>query len=411
MLSRLVQRERRYTVGVKRTALAALGLVLAACTSGPPSLAVRELPSPAGAGSADPELTVGADGRTILSWIERQGEGEDVHTLRFVVWQDHAWSGPSSLDFTSANLLVNWADFPSVIALDHQALLAHWPKSLPDAPEASAVLLSRSVHDGEGWSDPASPHDPSPTEHGFVSTVALPDGRAMVLWLDGREAGRMTLRSAVLGSDGGVLREDLVDDRVCDCCQTSATALPGGGILVAYRDRTEAEIRDISVATFDGTRWSASRSVHDDGWEIAGCPVNGPSVAVLGDRVAVAWFTGAGGKGHVRVARSDDGGRTFDRPTEVDLGDPLGRVDVVVLDDGTPLVSWVEAQGDAARILLRRAPAAGEAGQAMTVATTSKDRPSGFPRMARAGGTVLLAWTDTSEKRVRTAELLLRDLR
>ncbi|HEX5044375.1 MAG TPA: sialidase family protein [Candidatus Polarisedimenticolaceae bacterium] len=395
---------------MKRRALLVV-LTLAACAAPPPTLQVREIPSPAGSGSAEPELTAGAGGQTILSWIEPRGEG--AHTLRYAVWQDDGWSNPFTLPFTSASLLVNWADFPSVTALDHQALLAHWPTTLPDAPGASAVLLSRSIHDGEGWSDAATPHDASPTEHGFVSTVPLPDGRAAVVWLDGRETGghegegRMTLRSAVLGTDGRVLREDLVDDRVCDCCQTSAVALQGGGLLVVYRDRSQDEIRDISVATFDGTRWSGPRPVHLDGWEIPGCPVNGPSIAALGDKVAVAWFTGAGGKGHVRVARSHDGGRSFDGPTEVDLGDPLGRVDVVLLDDGTPLVSWVEVQDGAARILVRRAPGDDVPGPPLTVATTSKDRPSGFPRMVRTGTDALLAWSDTSWKRVRTAAIRL----
>ena len=130
MFSRLVQTQRAYTGAVKRSALAALGLLLAACPSGPASLTVRELPSPAGAGSAEPELTAGADGRTILSWIEPHGEGSE---LRFAVWQNGAWSTPFPL-FNGTNWVVNWADFPSVTALDHDALLAHWLQKVPDAP-------------------------------------------------------------------------------------------------------------------------------------------------------------------------------------------------------------------------------------------------------------------------------------
>ena len=389
---------------------AVLGLALVACTPPPPSIEVREVASPAGPGSAEPELTVGAEGRVILSWVEPHGEGS---ALRFAVWQDGTWSAPFPL-FTGTDWVVNWADFPSVIALERNALLAHWLQKVPERDEASAVMLSRSVHDGEGWSAPVSPHDASATEHGFVSVVPLPEGRAAVAWLDGRETGggktpgAMTLRSAIIGTDGGVLRQDLLDDRVCDCCQTSAVALPGGRVLVAYRDRSETEIRDISVVSFDGAQWSAPRAVAQDGWTIPGCPVNGPSLTTMGERVAVAWFTGAGGKARVRVARSADGGRTFDVPSEVDLGDPLGRVDVVLLDDGAPLVSWVETQGEGARILVRRVPGRGPPGPAVTVATTSKDRPSGFPRMVRSGATVLVSWPDTSQRRVRTAEVRLR---
>jgi hypothetical protein len=347
----------------------------------------------------------------VLSWIEPHGAG---HALRYAVWQGDAWSAPGLVS-AGENWFVNWADFPSVSALGGTTLLAHWLEKTGEDPYAYAVMLSRSTDGGEHWSAPTSPHDSSPTEHGFVSTVPLPRGHAAVAWLDGRETGghegegAMALRAAFLDAQGRRLGTDYVlDRRVCDCCQTSAAALPEGRLLVAYRDRSDAEIRDISVVTFDGERWSEPRRVHGDGWEIPGCPVNGPSLAARGERVAVAWFTGAGGKGHVRVARSADGGRTFDRPTEVDLGDSSGRVDVVLLDDGTPLVSWVEMQGDGAHILVRRVPGDGPAGPPAMVATTSSDRPSGFPRMVCAGGTVLLAWSDTTSKRVRTAAIALR---
>ena len=88
----------------------------------------------------------------------------------------------------------------------------------------------------------------------------------------------------------------------------------------------------------------------DQPWE--GGFVAGPSVVRRAGEVLLFYAS----EGGIGVARSNDGGRSFDRPTEVDLGDPLGRVDVVVLDDGTPLVSWVELRDGAARILVRRAP-------------------------------------------------------
>jgi len=386
---------------------------LTACTSPPPSLEVREVPSPAGVGSAEPELTSGTGGRVVLSWIERRGEG---HELRYATWQGDAWSGPRVAS-TGENWFVNWADFPSVTALGGKTLLAHWLQKVGDDPYAYAVMLSRSSDGGTSWSAPFSPHDASPTEHGFVSTIPLPAEGAAVVWLDGRETGagegegEMTLRSAILDGEGALVRDDLLDGRVCDCCQTSSAALQDGQILVAYRDRSPAEIRDIAVVRFDGQRWSDPRSVHEDEWEIPGCPVNGPSVAARGDRVAVAWFTGAGGKPHVRVARSDDGGRTFDLPSEVDLGDPLGRVDIVLLDDGTPLVGWVETQAGVTRILVRRVPSGGPLGPPITVGITAPDRPSGFPRMVRAGATVLLAWSDVSVKRLRTAAIRSADAR
>ena len=44
-------------------------------------MTVREMASPAGPGSGEPNLAVAADGRVLLSWIEPAGEGR--HALRY----------------------------------------------------------------------------------------------------------------------------------------------------------------------------------------------------------------------------------------------------------------------------------------------------------------------------------------
>jgi hypothetical protein len=384
-----------------------------ACTRTEPGLEVREISSPAGAASAQPELTVGGSGKVCLSWLERTRGGG--HALRYAEWTGESWSAPRRVA-EGETWFANWADFPSVTALDDGSLLAHWLQKTGDEPYAYAVMLSRSKDGGTTWSPPSSPHDASPTEHGFVSTVPLPDGRAAIVWLDGRETGgheggpgAMTLRSTLMDADGTFQRDDVLDPRVCDCCQTSASAVPGGGLLVAYRDRSEAEVRDISIVRSEGEAWSRPQPVSGDRWTIAGCPVNGPAVAARGDAVALAWFTGAGGgRGHVRVVHSSDRGRTFGAPVEVDLGEPLGRVDVVLLDDGTPLVSWIEGHADGGRIVVRRVPPDRPPGAPLTVASTSKERAAGFPRMAPAGSTILIAWPDPGEDRVRTAAIRFR---
>jgi hypothetical protein len=199
-----------------------------------------------------------------------------------------------------------------------------------------------------------------------------------------------------------------VDSSVCDCCSTDAMRLDEGTLLVAYRDRTAAEVRDISLSRLEDSAWSTPRSVRDDHWEIAACPVNGPALAGAGNRVVVAWFTAAAGRPQVQAAFSDDGGVTFGPASRIDDGDPLGRVDVVMLDEDSALVSWLEGSGDRARIALRRATRSGVS-QTTFVADTSPARSSGFPRMVAAGGQVFLAWTSRGEpSRIGTAVISKR---
>ena len=74
----------------------------------------------------------------------------------------------------------------------------------------------------------------------------------------------MTLRYATLLPDGELKDEAQIDESICDCCSTDALRLDDGATLVAYRDRTASEIRDISVARLEQSTWSAPRTVHAD---------------------------------------------------------------------------------------------------------------------------------------------------
>lgn len=392
-----------------RSLAAAFVVLLAGCagptTDGPGSVGVPPIETPAAPGSVAPNLAAGADGRLYLSWVEPTAVG---HALRAAVWDDGRWSNPGTVA-TGDDWFVNWADVPSLAALADGTLAAHWLVKSAEATYAYDVHVARSRDGGASWDAPLVLHDDgTPTEHGFVSIVPLPEGAFRLVWLDGRltggaPAGPMTLRSAVLPAEGEPVEESVVDGRVCDCCSTDAVRTTDGSLLVAYRDRSEAEVRDIAIARSDGDGWSPPRTVHDDGWTIAGCPVNGPALAGHGDRVVLAWFTAPGNDNRVNAAFSDDGGRTWGPALRIDEGDPIGRVDAVLLDDGGALVSWVETDGGAARVLLRRVGPDGP-GETLTVARTGAGRSSGVPRLARVGEDVVVAWTDPGEpSRILTA--------
>jgi|TARA_B100000315_G_scaffold186215_1_gene175518 hypothetical protein len=134
--------------------------------------------------------------------------------------------------------------------------------------------------------------------------------------------------------------------------------------------------------------------VHDDVWQIPGCPVNGPQVAAEGDRVAVAWFTGEGGDPRVQMRFSDDSGATFGDAVRVDDGRPVGRIDIEQRGDSA-IVSWLE-RGDEgeAEVKLRRVTSSGEIEPSHAVARTGAGRASGFVRTAVFQGDVYVTWTE-----------------
>lgn len=378
--------------------------------------ALAELPSPAGPGSAEPNLATGPDGRVYLSWLEPADSG---HALRFAVHDGSAWT-PARTIVSRRDLFVNWADFPSLTALDGGRIAAHWLQRTGRGTYHYGVRVAQSGDGGRTWGAPVVPHrDSSQTEHGFVATW-VERGRLGAVWLDGRKfrkdghdrSNEMMLVTTTLLADGTRGAEVRLDERTCDCCQNAA-AMTANGPIVAYRNRTADEIRDVYVARRVGGRWLAGVPVHDDGWKIAACPVNGPSLAALGNRVALAWFTAARDSARVKLAFSDDGGARFGAPLRIDGGNPAGRVDAALLADGSALVTWVERTGgDTAAVRVRRVTRDGRVGAATTIASSSAARASGFPRMAVTGDRVVLAWTSPGKpSAVRLAQLPASSIR
>ncbi len=369
---------------------------------------VREIESPAGPGSGQPNLAVSSDGRVHLSWIERMGDGR--FSLRFATLEEDGWSSPRVIA-EGANWFVNWADFPSMVALPDGSLAAHWLVKSGTGTFDYDVTISRSFDGGKSWERPFVPHrDGVKAEHGFVSLFAAKDGNLAAVWLDGREMkpggddhghghGNMTLRYVKIRRDGTLTDEAALDNRACECCQTSA-AMTANGPVVVYRDRSEDEIRDISIARLLDGKWTLPQSVFKDKWQINGCPVNGPSVAAAGQRVAVAWYTGVDNQPRVKLAFSSDAGETFNEPIRVDDGNPAGRVEAILLADGSALVCWLEKVPGGGEVRVRRVSPDGKTDPAISISKTETARSNGFPQMARTGKTLVFAWTG---KRVQTA--------
>jgi hypothetical protein len=401
--------------------VAAFGLVAIAASSPVPpvpqlfSSSFASVQSPAPEGSAEPHLTVAGNGRVLLSWLapisvpasagQKPGTGS---ALQFSELTGERWSAPRTI-VEGPRLLANWADFPSLFVTRSGVMAAHWLERRGQTRTAYDVKVRTSRDGGRTWTSEVIPHrDGTETEHGFVSFFETPGkghGLGMV-WLDGREmaghgahgagGGQMTLRSAMVSAQGVPGAEAVVDARVCDCCQTAA-ATTDTAVLVAYRDRSDKEIRDIYVSRFENGKWSAGTPVHADNWEINGCPVNGPAIAAKGQAVAVAWFAARDNAPKTQIAFSKDGGRTFGPPVRIDSGTTLGRVGLTLLTDGRALVSWIDNQGASAKFTVRDVHPDGTMGAPVVVGAISGERTSGFPQVVVTGRKVVAAWTNAQK--------------
>jgi hypothetical protein len=404
-----------------------LFVLVAGCRGETPSAEARDqalslarfenLPNPAAPGSAEPNLAIGTDGKVYLSWLEAAPDSS--HSLRFAELAGGRWSQAQTIT-KGKSFFVNWADFPSLHVLPRNRLAAHWLERSGGGRYSYEVRVSLSPDGGRTWSHAIAPHrDASASEHGFVSLWNAGDTLAAA-WLDGRKFARipvqedayskeMMLLSTTVAPNGARGEERRIDERTCDCCQTSV-AMTARGPLVAYRDRTTDEIRDIYVSRFERSYWTPPRRVHADQWKVDYCPVNGPAVVARGETAAVVWFTAARDTAKVLLAVSRDAGDSFATPMRIDGGMPAGRVGATMTSDGGIVVSWIERTGgERAEVRARRLRSDGTLEPAISVAMSSAARASGFPRIVSHADTLYLAWTDPAKPSlVRVARAVLR---
>ncbi|MBS1977881.1 MAG: exo-alpha-sialidase [Bacteroidetes bacterium] len=372
---------------------------------------VEELVVPSGNSSAEPFLF--SDSNTVyLSWIEKNDSGTAFKMSRL---ENSKWSEPATIA-TGNTWFVNWADYP-MLASKGQNMIAHFLDKSSKGKYAYDVKLTFSDNGGESWRTPGVLNDDGKeAEHGFVTLLPYKEN-FFVTWLDGRNTamegiegmdhheghhGAMSLRAAIIDYSGKNIKEWELDNKTCDCCQTSAAITPEGPVVV-YRDRSDDEIRDMSIVRLVNGEWTTPKAIHNDNWKIAGCPVNGPRATSKGNTLAIAWFSAATDTARVDVIFSNDGGESFGQPIRIDEGNAIGRVDIDVIDENTALVTWMEG----GEIKLAKVTSAGLKEPSVTLANSSDARTSGFPQLTIAGGRAIAAWTDDKEKTIKTVSINL----
>ncbi len=408
---------------------------------------IHDISSPGVDGAGTPSLFATEDGRVLMSWLEPVGssDAEPASTrrgrfgLRFATLEGESWSAPRTIA-ESDEFFVNWADFPVIIE-SGGTLVSHWLQRNGGRGTSYDIHITRSLDGGETWTESIVPHhDDTPTEHGFVSMVPEADGGFTAVWLDGRAfadssegaAREMSLRGTRFAADGTQQDVELLDPRICECCQTSA-AYVGDSLVAVYRDRDPTEVREMYAVRRTADGWQEPVRVSHDNWQIRACPVNGPAIVGGEANGAVAWFSLRDGVPEVKVAFTRDGGEHFSAAILLDRGPtnemddskprqlgglaqasdqrapiPMGRVAIARVSPSRVAVSWIVANGNSADVIVQAVDLDGNLGARQTIASTSSARASGFPRIARSGERLIIAWTEPgASPSLRTATISL----
>lgn len=346
---------------------------------------------------------------------------ETEKRLLFSEMNNDKWSSPTIIA-ESKNFFMNWADFPSLYSLGGDTFAVHYLEKGGSGTYDYNVKISFSYNHGKTWTKGIVVHsDSSHGEHGFVSFFKTPNNTHGLVWLDGRFMpaesedahdehgdGNMCLYSTTFTANGIERNEIVLDNRVCECCPTAALQTKNA-VLVAYRDRSEDEVRNINIVRFENGKWSEPKAVFNDNWQISGCPVNGPTLVGEGNNVACVWYTAPNNSPEVRIAFSSDEGKNFSTPIRVDDSLSLGRVHGLWLDDGSVLVSWLEQIEQTTELRIRKIFSDGRKTTSKTISEIDASRGSGYPKIAKYNGKIFLAWTQPGKETMVKTKWLTMD--
>ena len=374
---------------------------------------VKNLPTPSLRNSSLPRLFSNGE-ELYMSWVEKK---DTVSVLKYSLFKNNNWRDPEKI-VSGSDWFVNWADYPA-IAENNGNILTNILQKSASGTYTYDVKLNLYSKENKSWKNNILLHDDgTQSEHGFVSILPFEKDSFFVTWLDGRTTvnvpkgeEQMTIRGAIINNNGDIEQDVLLDNRVCDCCNT-ATTMTINGPVVVYRDRSEDEIRDISIVRWEEGQWTQPETIIEDNWLIPGCPVNGPEIDALESNLTMAWFTAENDNPRVQVVFSEDSGKTFGLPYRIDAGNAIGRVDVVMLNKESAAVLWMEPQGVDTVIQLTKVSFNGKINEPVTVSKTRSERSSGFPKLEVLRDKVYIAWTslENVEPVIRVASLLIKDL-
>ena len=366
--------------------------------------------------NAQPSL-VSNNGTLSLTWISSD---EDMNaSLNFRQFKNDGWTNPVSLA-TGSDWFINWADFPTHAISGDQVLTSYLKKSASGTYNYDVFLSLHKLSGEKVKEDFILNTDGFKAEHGFVSIASNDSEGFLITWLDGRNTVEkdkegdhrpMTIRFAEITNTGEIMNETELDSSVCDCCQTSMT-YTNKGPLVAYRDRTEEEVRDIYVTRNIHKVWENPIPVHNDGWVIYGCPVNGPKVVSNSNNIAVSWFTVSDGIPKVNLSFSESYGSSFGIPITINDLSAIGRVDTAFLNEKEVIVSYMEGDDDGTYLRIKKVSIDGTVSKPITISKIESGRGSGVPQLEIHDDQIFIVWTvfDNESNQLKTVKLSSKDV-
>ncbi|MEP7268827.1 MAG: hypothetical protein ABI844_14465 [Saprospiraceae bacterium] len=375
--------------------------------------------------AATPNLYQSPQKELYLTWTQNLSDSTDA--LYYSILRDSKWT-TAKLIYQGQHWFTNWADFPKMAVFAGSELnqLAIFLQKVDTGKTYDyGVKLVSSQDNGDHFKVIDTLHQAGPGEHGFVSLLPFSFNKIMVVWLDGsgisevhqesnskhQSTESMKLMSAMVDVSGRISDRKVIDDKVCECCQTDLT-MTAKGPLVVYRNRSDDEERDIYYSRYMDGLWTEPKAVLEDHWKIVGCPVNGPALAGHNNMVAVASYSEAKGSPTIAVSLSENAGENFKHTTKLNTKNTLGRLDATWYSDNLLLVTYldkIKQDDDQAEVHLTGMDNHGKIVWDNVIDHTSTSRNSGFPTIGLLDTEIVIAYTKTID--LNKKDIIIRRLR
>jgi hypothetical protein len=357
----------------------------------------------AGDVSADretPAVAVAPDGTVVLAWASQEKAGDNARTLYLARSVDGgttfetpvAWRSVPIYRFTSDNpakerkMAFSTHVLPR-LAATRDSLALGWVEAIDGGP-AVRFLVALSRDGGTTFAAPVAAHGERAARPGFTTLAADAKGGLACGWLSSQQPHF----SAWPADSDGFTPERLVfagpeGKGVCPCCDVAVAVTPEDRAFVAFRN-SDAGHRDIWLArsgpgTGGGTPFAAPIPVSSEPWTFNGCPHDGPSLALLGENLHVAWMDAHTGTGRVYYTATPVAEPSFHpRPLNPQGSGAQGHPKLAAGGDGTLHAVWDEG--------LAPEPATPAAiGDGNTTETKPHAHPHAAPNAGGAGRAIM----------------------
>lgn len=308
--------------------------------------------TPLGDGQYNPFIVAGSQngrGGFYLAYIEQAHDARNVMLRHSTDGKN--FSAPVRVNDRAGDATVRNENPPKVAVAPNGDVYVCWANER--GRWKGNIRFARSTDGGKTFSQAIalnSDASAEPAGHAFQSIAVDAKGKIYVAWIDernkkqGDRGAEIWLSTSV---DGGKTfsRDRSILSDVCECCRTTLQVDSTGRLFVSYR--TVPLIgpmnRDIIVArSEDGGKTFTPSVVSQDGWELNGCPVVGPTLMIdAAGTLTVVWFVGNGQRPGLYFAASSDHGKTFFARQLLDGNQRLGKhAHAVRLGNGKTLVAW-----------------------------------------------------------------------